>query len=108
MGRGETTASQTAWAILGLVSAGRARGKSVRRGIEYLLTTQRPDGTWDETPFTGTGFPRVFYLNYHLYRIYFPLMAISRYQAAAGLLPVETGAALACRIPALPRPFGID
>ncbi len=108
MGRGETTASQTAWAVLGLTAVGRARGEAARRGVEYLLATQRPDGTWDEAPFTGTGFPRVFYLKYHLYRIYFPLMAMARYQAAVGRLPVETNGALASRIPALPRPFGID
>jgi squalene-hopene/tetraprenyl-beta-curcumene cyclase len=99
MGCGETTASQTAWAILGLLAAGRARSESVQRGIEYLLATQNPDGTWDETSFTGTGFPRVFYLKYHLYRIYFPLMAIARYQAAVGRTPLG---ALATRIPALP------
>jgi squalene-hopene/tetraprenyl-beta-curcumene cyclase len=51
----------------------------VRRGIEYLIDTQRDDGTWDEDQFTGTGFPRVFYLKYHLYRVYFPLMALGRY-----------------------------
>ena len=107
MGQGEPTASQTAWAVLGLIAAGRAHGDAVRRGIEYLLATQRPDGTWDEAPFTGTGFPRVFYLKYHLYRVYFPLMALARYQAAAGALPAETPGALACRIPALPRPFDV-
>jgi squalene-hopene/tetraprenyl-beta-curcumene cyclase len=108
MGRGETTASQTAWAVLGLTAAGRARGEAVRRGIDFLVATQRPDGTWDESPFTGTGFPRVFYLKYHLYRVYFPLMAMARYQVAAGRLAVETPGPLASRIPALPRPFGND
>jgi squalene-hopene/tetraprenyl-beta-curcumene cyclase len=78
-GQGETTASQTAWALLGLIAAGEARSDAARRGIEYLLSTQLPDGTWDETPWTGTGFPKVFYLKYHLYRIYFPLMALGRY-----------------------------
>ncbi len=107
MGRGEPTASQTAWAVLGLLAAGRADGEAVRRGMEYLLATQNPDGTWDEPFFTGTGFPRVFYLKYHLYRIYFPLMAVSRYQAAVGALPAETPGALACRIPAQPRPFDV-
>jgi len=108
MGRGDTTASQTAWAVLGLVAAGRARGDAVRRGIEYLTATQRTDGTWDETPYTGTGFPRVFYLKYHLYRIYFPLMAIARYQAALGRHAAgTTPGALASRIPAQPKPFDV-
>ena len=79
-GRGEVTASQTAWALLGLMAAGELESEPVQRGIEYLLDTQRDDGTWDEEPFTGTGFPRVFYLKYHMYRIYFPLMALAKYQ----------------------------
>jgi squalene-hopene/tetraprenyl-beta-curcumene cyclase len=82
MGLGETTASQTAWAVLGLVSAGRAGTEAVRRGIEYLTSRQQADGSWDEPQFTGTGFPKVFYLKYHYYRISFPLMALSRYRAA--------------------------
>jgi squalene-hopene/tetraprenyl-beta-curcumene cyclase len=107
MGRGDPTASQTAWAVLGLVAAGRAATLAVRRGIEFLLRARRPDGTWDEDCFTGTGFPRVFYLKYHLYRVNFPVMALARYQAAIAELPVQTSTALACRIPALPRPFDI-
>ena len=82
MGQGETTASQTAWAVLGLVAAGRAESESTLRGVQYLIDTQKPDGSWDEAPYTGTGFPKVFYLRYHLYRIYFPLMALSRYHDA--------------------------
>jgi squalene-hopene/tetraprenyl-beta-curcumene cyclase len=82
MGQGETTASQTAWAVLGLIAAGRTDGTAVRRGIDYLVRNQRSDGGWDEVPFTGTGFPKVFYLKYHLYRVYFPLMALARYQSA--------------------------
>jgi squalene-hopene/tetraprenyl-beta-curcumene cyclase len=82
MGRGEVTASQTAWAVLGLIAAGRADGDPVRRGVRALLDSQRPDGGWDEPAFTGTGFPRVFYLKYHFYRVYFPLMALARYRAA--------------------------
>jgi squalene-hopene/tetraprenyl-beta-curcumene cyclase len=82
MGQGETTASQSAWAVLGLVSAGRAGSEATRCGVQYLTDTQKPDGSWDEAPFTGTGFPKVFYLRYHLYRIYFPLMALSRYRDA--------------------------
>ena len=82
MGRGVTTASQTAWAVNGLIAAGRAEWPATRRGVDFLLRTQNPDGTWDEPQFTGTGFPKVFYLRYHLYRIYFPLMALSRYRSA--------------------------
>jgi squalene-hopene/tetraprenyl-beta-curcumene cyclase len=109
MGRGEPTASQTAWAVLGLIAAGRARGEAAELGIEYLLNTQNSDGTWDETSFTGTGFPRVFYLKYHLYRIYFPLMALARYDAAMSRAASEATAAnaLACRIPAMPGAFGL-
>ena len=78
-GAGPATASQTAWALLGLMAAGEVHSPAVQRGVDYLLGTQRPDGTWDEDQFTGTGFPRVFYLKYHYYRIYFPLMALARY-----------------------------
>jgi squalene-hopene/tetraprenyl-beta-curcumene cyclase len=80
-GQGPTTASQTAWALLGLIAAGQASSDSVRRGIEYLIETQQPDGNWIEEEFTGTGFPKVFYLRYHLYRLYFPLMALARYHS---------------------------
>ena len=59
-------------------------GELVRRGIQFLLRNQKLDGTWEESAFTGTGFPRVFYLKYHMYRIYFPLMALARFEAAAG------------------------
>jgi squalene-hopene/tetraprenyl-beta-curcumene cyclase len=76
-GRGDPTASQTAWALLGLLAAGLERQPAVARGIQYLLRTQRGDGTWDEPQFTGTGFPRVFYLRYHYYPIYFPLLALA-------------------------------
>jgi squalene-hopene/tetraprenyl-beta-curcumene cyclase len=79
-GQGPSTPSQTAWAILGLLAAGDTRSDSVHRGIAYLLQTQNPDGSWDEKYYTGTGFPRVFYLAYHLYRDYFPLMALSTYE----------------------------
>ena len=78
-GQGPPTASQTAWAILGLIAAGEGESESVAQGIEYLLDSQNNDGTWDEEWWTGTGFPKVFYLKYHLYRISFPLMALSRY-----------------------------
>jgi len=79
-GEGEPTASQTAWAVMGLLAAGEVNSSAVAGGIRYLLDTQRDDGTWNEPCFTGTGFPRVFYLKYHLYRIYFPLMALARYE----------------------------
>jgi squalene-hopene/tetraprenyl-beta-curcumene cyclase len=82
-GKGEATASQTAWALLALAAAGEGDGDAARRGVEFLLATQREDGDWDEELFTGTGFPKVFYLRYHLYRLYFPLMALARCAAAA-------------------------
>ena len=72
-----STASQTAWALLGLVAAGEGGSAAVRRGVEHLVAIQRPDGTWDERGTTGTGFPGVFYLTYHMYRNYFPLLALS-------------------------------
>ncbi len=78
-GLGPSTPSQTAWAIMGLLAAGDTRSDSVQRGILYLLETQRADGHWGEDQYTGTGFPRVFYLAYHLYRDYFPLIALSAY-----------------------------
>lgn len=77
-GQGPPTASQTAWAIMGLIAAGETESEAVRRGVDYLIDTQRNDGGWDEPWFTGTGFPRVFYLKYHLYAVYFPLMALAR------------------------------
>ena len=76
-GRGDSTASQTAWALLALQAAGQ-RSSAVRRGMRWLIETQRPDGTWDEPQYTGTGFPSDFYINYHLYRLVFPLMALGR------------------------------
>ncbi len=76
---GESTPSQTAWAILGLIAGGDADSLSVHRGIEYLVNTQRPDGSWEENLATGTGFPGVFYLTYHMYRQAFPLLALSEF-----------------------------
>jgi len=78
-GIGESTASQTAWALMGLLSAGEAHSTEVALGIDYLLRTQNDDGTWDEQLFTGTGFPKVFYLRYHYYCHYWPLMALGMY-----------------------------
>ena len=83
-GKGSVTASQTAWAVLGLIAAGLANHKATSRGIYYLLDTQRPDGGWDELEFTGTGFPRVFYLRYHYYPIYFPLLALAEFRRVRG------------------------
>jgi squalene-hopene/tetraprenyl-beta-curcumene cyclase len=74
-----STPSQTAWAILGLLAGGDSNSLSVRHGIEFLLEAQRSDGSWDEELATGTGFPKVFYLNYHLYKDYFPLLALASF-----------------------------
>jgi squalene-hopene/tetraprenyl-beta-curcumene cyclase len=76
----ESTASQTAWAVLGLMAAGEGDHPAVERGIAYLLATQQPHGLWDEEWYTAVGFPRVFYLRYHGYRAYFPLWALARYR----------------------------
>jgi squalene-hopene/tetraprenyl-beta-curcumene cyclase len=81
-GRGPSTPSQTAWALMGLMAAGETDSPAVRRGIGHLLDRQDEHGTWDERSFTGTGFPRVFYLGYAYYRHYFPLRALACYRAA--------------------------
>ncbi len=83
-GQGPPTASQTAWALLGLSAAGLAEHPAVYRGIRYLLESQQSDGSWQESQFTGTGFPLVFYLRYHAYPIYFPLLALGRWLNAVG------------------------
>jgi len=82
-GCGTPTASQTAWAVAGLVAAGRHDSREARRGVQWLAAHQSADGSWDESEFTGTGFPKVFYLRYHYYPIYFPLMALARFSQAA-------------------------
>jgi squalene-hopene/tetraprenyl-beta-curcumene cyclase len=90
-GRGESTASQTAWALLALLAAGERgeraeageRSQAVERGVRWLCERQRDDGSWDEPQFTGIGFPRDFYINYHLYRLVFPISALGRYLRAA-------------------------
>ncbi|MBI5191050.1 MAG: squalene--hopene cyclase [Nitrospirae bacterium] len=74
-----STASQTAWALIGLMHAGEAHSPEVRQGVEFLLSTQNEDGYWDENLYTGTGFPKVFYLRYHMYCKNFPLWALSMY-----------------------------
>ena len=75
-----STASQTAWALLGLMAAGQVESASVARGIGFLIRTQAEDGFWDEARYTATGFPRVFYLRYHGYAKFFPLWALARYR----------------------------
>jgi squalene-hopene/tetraprenyl-beta-curcumene cyclase len=71
-------ASQTAWAVLGLIAAGDRESAQARRGMQYLLDRQTPDGRWPEDATTGTGFPNVFYLTYAMYRDYFPMLALSQ------------------------------
>ena len=71
--------------MLGLIYAGRADTAAVGKGIDWLLSTQRDHGGWEEEAFTGTGFPKVFYLKYDLYSLYFPVMALARYAAASGM-----------------------
>lgn len=108
-GRGDSTASQTAWALIALIAAGRVDGNAVERGISYLVGSQRPDGAWDEPQYTATGFPGYgigdrrfkgleasekellpvelpagFMIKYHMYRIYWPLLALGRYRARIG------------------------
>jgi squalene-hopene/tetraprenyl-beta-curcumene cyclase len=83
MGKGRSTPSQTAWALMGLLAYVPARDPAVARGIAWLLAKQNAAGSWDEPEFTGTGFPNHFYLRYNLYRHYFPLMALGRYAAAS-------------------------
>ena len=83
-GQGPSTASQTAWATMGLMAVYGPDDPDVHRGLQWLIDTQLPSGTWDEKWFTGTGFPRVFYLRYHLYRLYFPIMCLGRWLGQVG------------------------
>jgi squalene-hopene/tetraprenyl-beta-curcumene cyclase len=78
VGRGESTASQTAWALMALHAAGEQGSEAVAGGVRWLVGTQREDGSWDEPQYTGTGFPSDYYINYHLYRLTFPVMALGR------------------------------
>jgi squalene-hopene/tetraprenyl-beta-curcumene cyclase len=81
IGRGASTPSQTAWALLALIAAHRL-GEPTRRGITWLVENQLASGSWAEPHFTGTGFPGFFYINYHLYRLVFPVTALGRYLRA--------------------------
>lgn len=81
-GQGPATASQTAWALMGVLACGDPHRESVQRGIEYLCRTQNSDGSWTEEAITGTGFPKVFYLKYDMYRNAWPLLALATYQQA--------------------------
>jgi squalene-hopene/tetraprenyl-beta-curcumene cyclase len=91
IGRGPSTASQTAWALLALHAAGE-RSAALERGVQWLVSSQRADGTWDEPQYTGTGFPSDYYINYHLYRLTFPMMALGRCLHAAGAARPEADA----------------
>jgi squalene-hopene/tetraprenyl-beta-curcumene cyclase len=82
-GRGPSTPSHTAWALLGLLAVGRV-SPAVERGVRYLLDAQRADGGWEDPCWNGAGFPRVFYLKYHLYATYFPLWALGVYRRRTG------------------------
>jgi squalene-hopene/tetraprenyl-beta-curcumene cyclase len=90
-GQGPSTAAQTAWALMGLHAAGDGDDPVAARGIEFLLRTQRADGAWYDAPWTGTGFPKVFYLRYHLYAVYFPLMALGVYTRVPEPVESQTG-----------------
>ena len=83
-GQGESTPSQTAWALMGIIAASDHLRPSMRHGVEYLHRTQSPDGSWAEDHITGTGFPKVFYLKYDMYRNSWPLLALATYR---NLLP---------------------
>jgi squalene-hopene/tetraprenyl-beta-curcumene cyclase len=78
--KGPSTPSQTSWGLIGLLAASDVADPAVLRSVEHLLEQQNADGSWDEQAFTGTGFPCVFYLKYHLYRNYFPLYALARFR----------------------------
>ncbi len=88
-GCGQSTPSQTAWAILSLLASGEGRSAEVLRGVRYLLDRQRHDGTWEEEEFTGTGFPKYFMIRYHNYSNCFPLLALGRFMSALSFREAE-------------------
>ena len=90
--RGPSTAAQTAWGLLSLGALGELDSPHIQRAVDYLLLTQRGDGGWRDAYWTGTGFPRVFYLNYHLYSVYFPLWALSEVERAQARNAARRGA----------------
>jgi squalene-hopene/tetraprenyl-beta-curcumene cyclase len=96
-GQGSSTASQTAWAVMGLCAFDDPQRPSIRRGIEYLLRTQNPDGSWTELETTGTGFPRVFYLKYDMYRNSWPLLALATYRNLLNAAPIRPGLVAAAK-----------
>ena len=81
-GKGNSTASQTAWALMGMIASGEEKNLVVKRGIEFLLDRQEVQGSWCEDEFTGTGFPMHFFIKYHMYQHFFPLMALGKYRSA--------------------------
>jgi len=93
--KGASTASQTAWGLIGLLAVVGADDPAVERAVSWLISHQNDDGTWDEDEFTGTGFPQVFYLKYHLYRNSFPLYALARYDNLRTGRPRHVGARIA-------------
>lgn len=80
-GQGSSSASQTAWATMGLLAAGQGDSAAVQAGVRYLLENRGDDGSWEESSWTGTGFPQVFYMKYHLYQHYWPYMALAQFEA---------------------------
>ncbi|MCC7121268.1 MAG: squalene--hopene cyclase [Gammaproteobacteria bacterium] len=94
-GRGESTAAQTAWALLGLMAVGEVHASEVRKGVEYLIRHQQENGEWHDLPYTGTGFPRVFYLRYYGYSRFFPLWALGTYARLRRGLPTRQHEVLA-------------
>jgi squalene-hopene/tetraprenyl-beta-curcumene cyclase len=104
-GRGASTPSQTAWALLGLLAVGEENSLAVRRGVQYLVERCRSQGGWHERHFTGTGFPRVFYLRYHGYSQYFPLWALGVYQRRCNGQPTRQEETLRCSPQGLELPI---
>src|SRR5216683_178091 len=102
--QGPSTASQTAWAVMGLLAFDDPDRVSIQRGIEYLARTQNPDGSWTEHETTGTGFPRVFYLKYDMYRNSWPLLALGTYRNLLNRLESSVNGAL---VP-LPEPRALE